>query len=132
MSKSKKLLQFLSILFSFAIAGLASAETFSVNGGSITATQDGDNVIITATGIPAAKLVHFRGQGVKGGSIHVADMKNGTGVLEKVSENGARFQLKDTSGRWLLITPTGNSYKMSGVTQECRKSKAGCALEAKL
>lgn len=118
-------------LLSLAFAGIASAEVFAVNGGSVAAVQEGDNVVITATGIPAVQLVHFRGHGVKGGSIHVANMKNGVGVLEGVSQNGARFQLKDASGKWLLVAPTKNGFKMVGVVQECR-SKSGCALEAKL
>lgn len=109
-----------------AVAGLANAETFAVAGGTITAAKVGDDVTITATGIPATTLVHFQHQGIQ----NVA-MTNGVGVLAKVSENGARFQLKDASGKWLLITPSGNGFKMAGVTQECRKSKAGCALEVK-
>lgn len=127
----RKLSQFVSIAVALLFASIASAETFTAQGASITAVQEGDNVIITVTGIPAAKLVHFRGQGDKSGSIHVADMKDGRAVLETVSKNGARFQLKDATGKWLLITPTGNSFKMTGVAQECRKSRGGCALEVK-
>ncbi|PJA85632.1 MAG: hypothetical protein CO143_01365 [Candidatus Moranbacteria bacterium CG_4_9_14_3_um_filter_45_14] len=109
-----------------AISAVASAETFAVAGGSITATKAGDDVTITTVGIPAVTLVHFQHQGIRS-----TPMSNGIGVLSKVSENGARFQVKDASGRWLLITPVGNSFEMTGVTQECRKSKAGCALEVK-
>ncbi|NCQ05990.1 MAG: hypothetical protein GW815_00245 [Candidatus Moranbacteria bacterium] len=109
-----------------AIAGVASAETFAVNGGTITATKSGDDVTITVTSIPAVTLVHFQYQGIK-----LVAIKDSVGVLTKVSENGGRFQLKDATGKWLLITPSGNPYKMQGVVQECRKSKAGCALEVK-
>lgn len=110
-----------------AVAGLANAETFAVNGGTITATKAGDDVTIAVAGIAVTTLVHFQHQGIR-----PIAMNNGVGVLTKVSENGARFQLKDDSGKWLLITPAGNGFKMVGVTQECRKSKAGCALEAKI
>ncbi len=121
----KKILpmSFLFVLFAF-FAGLANAETFAVDGGSITAVKDGDNIVITTSGIPAAKLVHFRHQGIR-----TYAMKDGKGMLEKVAIHGGRFQLMDATGKWLLITPTGNPYKMTGVAQECQKSKDGCALE---
>ncbi|MBI2439423.1 MAG: hypothetical protein HYV45_02385 [Candidatus Moranbacteria bacterium] len=119
------------LIVSFLFAGLAQAEVFDVKGGSISAARDGGNVVITVTGIPASSLVHFRGQGVKDGFIHQAKMEAGKGVLEDVAKNGGRFQLRDEAGKWLLITPTNNSYEMVGVTQECKKSKAGCALEVK-
>lgn len=132
----RKLSQFVIIAVALFFAGTIQAQTqttFAVKGGSsITAVQEGDNVVITVAGIPAAKLVHYRGQGVKGGSILESDFSGGKGVLEKVSKNGARFQIKDASGKWLYITPTNNSFKMVGIAQECRKSKGGCALEAKL
>ncbi len=122
-------------LIALAFLGFASmaahAETFAVNGGSITATKQGNDVTVTVEGIPATKLVHFRGQGEKGGFIHSADMVGNKGVLENVDKNGGRFQLRDASGKWLLITPTGNPYKMVGVVQECKLSKNGCALETK-
>ena len=122
---TSSLFLFLTVL---ALAGLANAETFAVGGGTITATRDGANVIIATTGIPAAKLAHFRGQGGKSGSIHVADMKDGKGLLEDVTKNGGRFQLRDASGKWLLITPTNNAFKMAGVSQDCGH-RAGCALQ---
>ena len=121
-------------LFALAFLGFASmahAEVFAVNGGSITATKQGNDVTVTVEGIPATKLVHFRGQGDKAGFIHSADMVGNKGVLENVDKNGGRFQLRDASGKWLLITPTGNPYKMVGVVQECQLSKNGCALETK-
>lgn len=121
-------------LFALVLIGfssLAQAETFTVNGGSITATKQGNDVIVTVEGIPATKLVHFRGQGDKTGFIHSADMVGNKGVLENVDKNGGRFQLRDASGKWLLITPAGNPYKMVGVVQECKLSKNGCALETK-
>jgi len=107
-------------------SSVASAETFAVAGGSVSAVKAGDNVTVTVAGIPAVTLVHFQHQGIRN-----VTMTNGTGVLEKVSENGGRFQVKDAGGKWLLITPAGNGFKMIGISQECRKSKAGCALEVK-
>lgn len=120
----------LSFLFAAAalVAVNASAETFAVSGGNITATRAGDDVTITVTGIPAATtLVHFQHQGIRS-----LELKNGSGILTKVSENGGRFQIRDGSGKWLLITPAGNGFGMKGVRQECRKSKEGCALEVSL
>ncbi|MFZ2299616.1 MAG: hypothetical protein WAW00_00600 [Candidatus Moraniibacteriota bacterium] len=107
----------------FAYAGMANADTFAVEGGSITATKDGDNVVITVTGIPATKIVHFRQQGIR-----TFPMAGNKGVLQQVAIHGARFQLMD-GNKWLYITPQGNPYKMVGVAQECQKSKDGCALE---
>ncbi|MDD2766541.1 MAG: hypothetical protein PHH40_02100 [Candidatus Moranbacteria bacterium] len=107
-----------------AFAGLTSAKTFAVSGGTITATKAGDDVTITVAGIPAKTLVHFQNQGIR-----PIAMKDGVGVLSKVSENGGRFQVKDASGRWLLITPAGNPYTLSGVVTECT-NKNGCALES--
>jgi len=108
-----------------AFTGYASAETFSA-AGAVTAVKTGDDVTVTVTGMPAVTLVHFQGQGIK-----PIAMKDGVGVLAKVSENGGRFQVRDAAGKWLLITPSGNTFKMVGVAQECHKSKAGCALEVK-
>lgn len=119
---------FLSVIAAtaFLSMGVASAETFAASGGSITATKAGDNVTVKTVGIPAVTLVHFQHQGIRNLS-----MNSGAGVLEKVSENGGRFQLKDASGKWLLITPAGNPYKLAGVVTECTKSTEGCALEVK-
>ena len=128
----RTLLKFFGFIAAASFAAFANAETFAVSGGSIEAVPVGENVTIKVTGISAATLVHFRGQGEKGGFIHTAPMKEGVGVLENVAKNGGRFQIKDASGKWLLITPVGNPYKMVGVTQECAKSKAGCALELAL
>lgn len=116
----------------FGFASMAQAEVFAVNGGSITATKQGNDVTVTVEGIPATKLVHFRGQGDKAGFIHSADMVGNKGVLENVDKNGGRLQLRDASGKWLLVTPTGNPYKMIGVAPECKKSNKGCALEVTL
>ncbi|MFZ2187877.1 MAG: hypothetical protein WAV46_04620 [Candidatus Moraniibacteriota bacterium] len=111
-----------------AASGLASAETFAVAGGTVQAVKSGDNVTITVTSeFPAVTLVHFQ---KKGGIVSIP-MQDGSGALSQVSEQGTRFQLKDASGKWLLVTPSGNAFKMTGVTQECKKSKEGCALEVK-
>ncbi len=110
---------------------LVQAEVFAANGGSITATKQGNDVLVTVEGFAAAKLVHFRGQGDKDGFIHPVAMQNGKAVLENVPKFGGRFQVMDATGKWLLITPTGNPYKMVNVVQECKKSKGGCALETK-
>lgn len=122
----KKVSLLFTALFTIAMAiGTANAETYTApDGSTITATADGTNVMISTTGIPAAKIVHFRHQGIR-----TYAMKDGKGVLEKVAIHGGRFQLMDATGKWLLITPQGNPYKMVGVAQECKKSKDGCALE---
>lgn len=127
----RKLFSLFTLVFLGFSASLAQAEVFAVNGGSITATKQGNDVVVTVEGIPATKLIHFRGHGDKGGFIHPSDMTGNKGVLENVDKNGGRFQLRDASGKWLLITPSGNPYKMVNVVQECKKSKDGCALETK-
>ena len=61
-----------------AVSGLAAAETFAVNGGTITAVQTGDNISVTTSGIPAVKIVHFRPQGGNGWDLRLAEIIEGT------------------------------------------------------
>ena len=125
----RKLIVFFWAIFAF---GLASAEVFAVSGGTVTATKQGNDVAVTVEGFSAAKLVHFRSHGDKDGFIHYDAMPNGKGVLEDVAKYGGRFQVMDAAGKWLLITPANNPYKLVEVTQECKKSNKGCALEVTL
>lgn len=122
---------FLSIATAvFMFTGVqAQAAVFAVQGGSITATKTGEDVLITVTGIPATQLVHFRKTQDGTNGIRQSALSEGKGTLEAVDKNGGRFQLRDAGGRWLLIVPVGNPYRMVGVAQECRTSAGGCALE---
>jgi len=123
------MVKFFVFFFSFFLSALASAETFvAPAGASIIATKNGNDVTIQVTGMPSVvTLVHFQHQGVK----EVSLTKDATGVLKNVADNGGRFQIRDGSGHWLLITPKGNTFGMKGLVQECKKSTLGCALEVK-
>jgi len=117
--------------FSLFFGVSAWAETFTAPAGaSITATKSGNDVTIQVTGMPGATtLMHFQYQGIK----EVPLSKDGIAVLKNVADNGGRFQIFDeTSRKWLLITPKGNTFGMKGLVQECTKSKKGCALETKV
>jgi len=121
--------KFFLVLFSLFFGVSAWAETFTAPSGAIiTATKNGSDVTVQVTGMASAvTLVHFQNQGIK----EMPLKQDGTGVLMNVADNGGRFQIRDGSGKWLLIVPKGNTFGMKGVAQECAKSKKGCALEVK-
>src|SRR3989344_1245654 len=114
---------FLILFLMISAISNVSAEVFVPTGGSIIAMREGDDeVVITVTGIQATKIVHFRGHGANDGQAYVEDIQHEMGVLRNVTKNGGRFQLKDESGRWMLITQQPQSYTLTGVAKECQKS----------
>lgn len=122
---------FLGSVFLFFMASVAQAEIFKVTGGSITAVKQKNDIVVMVEGMSATRLIHFRAAPDGAGNfMHPVTLNAGKATLEDVAKNGQRFQVQDASGKWLLITPSGNPYKLVGVVQECKKSKAGCALEA--